>query len=85
MPLSAHERTERSKKAAAARWAKHDPTTGTAKARAAFDRRFLDEVDPDRTLADEESASLAKEARREHFRRLGQASARARRAKAATS
>lgn len=77
MPLSARERSERSKKAAAARCAQHDPTAGTAKARAAFERRFLDEVDPDRTLAEE--------ARRERFSRLGQASARARRAKAATS
>jgi hypothetical protein len=66
--------------AANTRWA-HEPdrTGATSAARAAFDRRFLDQVDPDRKLSPAERERRAANARRAYFRRLALQSARARR------
>jgi hypothetical protein len=59
--------------------ATHDPHETTRKAREAFDKRFHDEVDPDRTLPAAERERRAKYARRAYFARLSLKSAQARR------
>jgi hypothetical protein len=51
----------------------------TAAARAAFNRRFEDQVDPDRQLDPGERARRAEYARKAHFARLALKSAQARR------
>jgi hypothetical protein len=63
---------------------RHDPSTYTAKARATFLARFLDEVDPLHELPDEERQRRAEAARRAHFARLALASAESRRQKRGT-
>ena len=83
LPLSTSELSLRAKIAAHTKWATHDPVAGTAKARAKFLERFLDEVDPDRTLPEPERLRRAESARSAYFAKLAYASARARRAKAA--
>ena len=63
-------------------WANTDDRTArTAPARAAFDKRFEDEVDPDRKLDPAERAKRADSARRAYFARLALKSAQARRAR----
>jgi hypothetical protein len=59
--------------------AKYDSRDLTAKARAKFLRRFLDEVDPGRELPEGERLRRAEHARKAYFTRLAMASARARR------
>lgn len=54
----------------------------SAPARRAFLDRFLDEVDPNRTLAESERERRAQAARRAYFTKLAAKSARARKAKA---
>lgn len=56
-----------------------DRSARTAPARAAFNRRFEDEVDPDRTLDPSTRAQRAEAARKAHFARLALQSAQARR------
>ncbi len=53
-------------------------TVNTVPARAAFDRRFLDQVDPDRILSEPERERRATAARKAHFARLALRSARVR-------
>ena len=64
---------------------RHDPRESTALARAAFLSKFLDEVDPDRTLPEPERLRRAEMARRAYFSRLALRSAqtRARKGRAA--
>ena len=71
--------------AANTRWA-HEPNrpAATSAARAAFDRRFEDEVDPDRVLAPRERATRASNARKAFFMRLALRSAQVRRSRKAT-
>lgn len=64
--------------AAHARWSKSDPVAGTAAARAKFLERFIDEVDPDRTLPEKERVRRAESARRAYFTRLALKSSRTR-------
>lgn len=66
--------------AANTRWA-HEPdrSAATRPARDAFDRRFLDEVDPERTLDPAERERRAGNARKAYFHRLALKSAQARR------
>lgn len=78
--LTPSERTLRARSAALAMHAKGG--TNTVAARAAADRRFLDEVDPDRTLPEEERNRRAALARRRYYVDLAYRSARARRARA---
>jgi hypothetical protein len=59
--------------------ARYDPRETTAPARAAFLRRFLDEVDPSRVLREPERLRRATAARRAYFTRLAYLSARGRR------
>lgn len=47
-----------------------DRAARTARARAALNTRFEDEVDPERTLTDEERAERVKHARSAYFARL---------------
>lgn len=56
-----------------------DRTARTAPARAAQERQFLDEVDPDRILPADERIRRADLAKREYFRALSRLSARRRR------
>ena len=79
LSLSPNERSQRARIAAHSKWAKSDPVAGTAKARAKFEARFLDEVDPDRQLPEAERLRRAQHAKAAHFARLAYASARARR------
>lgn len=44
--------------------------TNTVAARAAFEKKFLDEVDPDRTLPESERLKRAEHAKRAHFTAL---------------
>lgn len=61
-------------------WAKTpDRTARTAPARAALDRKFETQVDPDGTLPPDERARRAEHARKAHFQRLALKSAKARR------
>jgi hypothetical protein len=58
---------------------RYDPRETTKAARRAFNQRFLDEVDPDRRLPDNERNRRAEAARRAYFTRLAYRSARKRR------
>lgn len=62
---------------------RHDPRATTAKARKTFLDGFLDRVDPDRTLPEEERLRRAEAARKAYFSKLAYMSARARRARTA--
>jgi hypothetical protein len=77
--LSQGERTLRARIAANEKWAHADPVAGTAKARAKFLEGFLDEVDPNRELPEEERLRRAENARAAYFSRLAFKSAKARR------
>ena len=57
--------------------------TNTVPARAAFKKKFLDQVDPDRKLSEAERQRRAKHAQKAHFYRLALKSAEARRKAAA--
>ena len=57
----------------------YDPKETTRAARTAFLERFLDEVDPERTLPDGERDRRAAAARKAYFARLALKSAQARR------
>lgn len=78
--LTPAEAALRAKIAAHASWKNTpDRTARTANGRAAFERRFLDEVDPNRTLPEAERDCRAEQARKEYYTRLAYKSARARR------
>jgi hypothetical protein len=84
MPLSPAQRRSRSRLAALTQWSRTtDWSARTATARAAFDARFEDQVDPDRRLPAEQRARMAEAARRAYFARLGRLSGKARARKAA--
>jgi hypothetical protein len=64
-------------------WARTpDRSARTRKAREAFNRRFEDQVDPDRSLPDAERAIRAGHARQAYFQRLSLRAAQARRRRA---
>lgn len=66
------------------RWAKvANRTEATAPGRAAFWQRFLDEVDPNRELPEDERTRRALAARQRYYAALGQRSGQARRARKA--
>ncbi len=81
--LTPEQRSIRARIAAHARWAKEDPKAHTAKMRQAFEERFLDEVDPDRTLPEAERDRRAEHARKAYYQRLALKSAKARSSRAA--
>jgi hypothetical protein len=66
------------------RWAKvTNRTEATAPGRAAFWKRFLDEVDPDRELTEDERTRRALKARQQYYADLGRRSGESRRARKA--
>jgi hypothetical protein len=67
---SAAFRTLRARLGAFAQQAQHDTRETTKAARAAFNARFEDEVDPDRVLPEAERARRAVAARKAYFTRL---------------
>jgi hypothetical protein len=72
--------------AANTKWAQRDPKApdeAPALARAGLERKFVDEVDPDRTLPEAERNRRAECARKAYYQRLALASAKARRARKA--
>lgn len=77
--LSPAERSLRGRMGAYALHARYDPRQTTAAARDAFLRRFLDEVDPGRVLAESERLRRAAAARKAYFTRLAYLSSRRRR------
>jgi hypothetical protein len=77
-PLTPSERVPRSKIGAHLLHALHDSRGITAAARAAFDAKFLDEVDPQRVLPEAERERRPQHARKAHFAKLALVSARAR-------
>lgn len=76
--LTPEQRSMRARMAAHAMHAQHDTRQTSANGRAAFLRRFLDEVDPDRQLPDAERQRRAEQARKAYFQRLAFKSSRAR-------
>jgi hypothetical protein len=62
---------------------RYDSKELTANARAAFFERFIDEVDPDRSLPEAERVKRAEHALAAHMQRLALKSAQSRRRKAA--
>lgn len=81
--LTPAERTKRARQAAYAMHAKNDPKATTAKARATFLQRFVDEVDPDRTLPEAERERRAECARKAYYAGLALRSSVARRRRSA--
>lgn len=77
MKLTPAQRSQRSRLAAQTRHAQG--RTNTVPARAAFEQRFIDQVDPDRTLPEAERLKRAEAARSAHFTRMALASSKARR------
>jgi hypothetical protein len=78
LSLSPEQRSLRASKAAYSRSAQYDSHELTAPARAGFDKRFLDQVDPDRVLPEAERERRAKAALKAHMKGLALASSRAR-------
>jgi len=77
--LTPSERVMRARMAAYTLHARRDPRETTKAARRAFNQRFLDEVDPERSLPERERLRRADAARRAYFTRLAYLSARKRR------
>jgi len=65
------------------RWAHEDPTEQGKIMRAGLERRFLDEVDPERVLPEAERHRRAAKARQAFYQRLAMASVKARQARKA--
>ncbi|MCT7369619.1 hypothetical protein [Mycolicibacterium llatzerense] len=81
--LTPAERRMRSQLGAHAQWARcNDRSARTASARAAFNKRFENQVDPDGVLDPAERARRATHARQAHMLKLALASAKARRLRA---
>lgn len=77
--LTPGERTLRARMAAYALHSRYDPQQTTAPARRAFASRFLDQVDPDRRLPEQERQRRAEAAKKAYFTKLAYLSARRRR------
>lgn len=74
--MTPEQRSQRSRLAAQARDAQGKTNTGPA--RAAFEQRFVNMVDPDRVLPEAERAKRADAARSAHFTRMAFLSSRRR-------
>jgi hypothetical protein len=85
VPLSPEQRKLRAQIAANTRWSREDPRVGAARARPAWYRRFLDQVDPDRTLPPAERDRRVQAAVRAEMQRLAFLSSKARGARKATA
>ena len=80
--LSPAERQERARLGAHSMLAKNDPKLSTRNGRAAFTKRFVDEVDPSRVLPEAERARRAEHAKKAYFARIALESMKARRERA---
>lgn len=80
--MTPQQRSLRARLAAQTRWSQEDPGPATARAREGFNRRFLDQVDPDRILPEAERNRRVESARKAYYTRLALASAKARAARA---
>jgi hypothetical protein len=80
--LTPEERTLRARKGAHSMHAKNDSKETSARGRAVFLARFLDEVDPDRVLPEAERLRRAEHALKAYMTGLALKSARARRKRA---
>jgi hypothetical protein len=79
MALTPAERRSRASLAAHVSWAKTaDRSARTAAARAALEKKFLDEVDPNRELSEAEREKRAANARKAYYERLKSGQLRAR-------
>ena len=78
MPPTPSEAALRGRIGAYALHARYDPRETTRNARQAFLSRFLEEVDPDRTLPEGERLRRAESARKAYFARLALKSAQTR-------
>lgn len=76
--LTPSQRRHRARLGGLATSSRHDGSEQTAAARQGFLRKFLDEVDPDRVLGEEERLRRAEAARRLHMARLAWLSAKSR-------
>lgn len=85
MPMTPSERTLRARLGAHTLHATHDPRETTAKAREALQKRFEDEVDPDRVLPEDERARRIHHAKQAYYARLALKSAQSRRARRAAA
>ncbi len=83
MPKKDTYRSANAKAAALTRVSQVGGAAVSAPARRAFLDRFIDEVDPDRNLPEDERERRAQAARRAYFTKLAAKSAKARRAKSA--
>ncbi len=79
MPMTKSQRQQRARIGGYALAASRDSREYTRSAREGFWRRFLDEVDPDRTLPEAERERRARAALKAHMTRLALKSARKRR------
>jgi hypothetical protein len=80
--LSPEQRSMRARMGGLATAARHDSRELIRPARAAFDQKFLDEVDPDRSLPEDERNRRVAAARRLHFTKMAFRSAQVRKARA---
>jgi hypothetical protein len=71
-------RSQRARIGGLSRWSQEDPKPAMAHVRVGFEKRFLDEVDLERVLPEEERNRRATAARKAHFTKLALKSARAR-------
>ena len=78
MPLTPEQRRQRARLGALTQQSIYDTRETTRAARAAFNQRFIDQVDPDRTLSERERTRRALAARRAYFAALALRSAIAR-------
>lgn len=82
--MTPEQRTMRARIAALSRWAKESPAENATRGQAGLLAKFIDQVDPDRTLPEPERMRRAEAARRAHMVRLSLRSAQARAARAAS-
>jgi hypothetical protein len=75
VPLTPEQRSQRARLGAYSQQAIHDTRETTRNARQAFNQRFIDQVDPDRTLSERERTRRALAARRAYFAALALRSA----------
>jgi len=76
--VTPEQRRQRARLGAYAQQAAYDTRETTRAARSAFDQRFIDQVDPDRALSEDERSRRALAARRAYFTALALRSAIAR-------
>jgi hypothetical protein len=82
--LTPEQRSLRARIAANTRWSREDPAATAARGQAGLLAKFVDQVDPDRVLPEDERLRRAENLRRAHMQRLAFKSSKARTARAAS-